>query len=160
MSDVQRGNIVDYTVPASASAVMTGALAEDEIVPLLVVSVDDEAESYSGFAFLPDGTTEYVTYTTPPPAPPAAKFDAQTGEPITLQDDSQADLQASIDALTPDQRAQIMAALNKDLPAPTPPPAADATPPAASSEVSPVEAQTATETSVAPAPVDPANQGE
>jgi hypothetical protein len=78
----KRGEIVDYDVPEGSVTVNTGQLSADETVPLLVVAVDDEAKSYSGFAFLPNGGFEYVTVTEPEPEAPAPKYDAQTGQRI------------------------------------------------------------------------------
>lgn len=120
-------DIVDYEVPDTSPAVAALALAAKEIVPLLVVQVADDKTSYSGFAFLPTGTTEYVTVSTVEP-PPAPKFDPQTGAalpgtvpatptPVDVENEN-----LEIDTpheLTPDQQARIAAILGE---IPTPPP--------------------------------------
>jgi hypothetical protein len=81
---VTRGQIVDYTVTATDAAVAAGHVGVDEIVPLIVVSAADDG-SYAGCAFLPTGTTEYVSVPAPAPVATAPKYDSETGLPIGLE---------------------------------------------------------------------------
>lgn len=76
---VTRGQIVDYTVTDSDTSVVSGSVSKGEVVPLLVVSVSEDGDSYTGFAFLPNGVSEFVTYSPPPPAAVPPKYDSQTG---------------------------------------------------------------------------------
>jgi hypothetical protein len=74
-----RGDIVDYTVTDGSPSVALGALGTEEVVPLLVVSVAEDGKSYSGFAFLPNGAFEYVTFTDAPAPDAKPVYDSQTG---------------------------------------------------------------------------------
>lgn len=65
------GDIVSYELLDTDANVLSGGVTTGEEVPVLVVSVSDDG-SYSGFAFLPSGVTEYVSVAAPEPAPAPA----------------------------------------------------------------------------------------
>lgn len=58
---MKRTDVIDYELPDEAHSIVHGSVGKGTIVPALIVAVDEDTDTFSGFLFLPNGQTEYVT---------------------------------------------------------------------------------------------------
>jgi len=67
---VKRTDIVDYELTDSEHSIVHGTVSKGTSVPVIVVAVNEEAGTFSGFAFLPNGQTEYLANVAIPDSEP------------------------------------------------------------------------------------------
>lgn len=67
---MKRTDVIDYALPEDAHSIMHGSVSKGTEVPVIVVAVDEEAGTFSGTAFLPNGQTEWIGSAPIPEAEP------------------------------------------------------------------------------------------
>jgi hypothetical protein len=75
---VKRADVIDYELTDEAHSVLHGSVSAGTSVPVLIVAVNDDDSTFSGFAFLPNGQTEYLTAVAQPEAEPEPEPEPET----------------------------------------------------------------------------------